>query len=165
MLQLKIFENYDTYSKLVKKSKSSLMKSNVMLRTYSGSILKARGKFEGVFEYEGQKLKHQFVVVDRARSNLLGRDILNFIVIDCSQFRRAMQVNNVNEVLNNLCEKYFNVFSLGLGTMKGVEVQLNVDKGAKPVFCKARPVPYSIKEKIELELERLVSENIFQLLL
>ena len=56
--------NYDTYSKLVKKSKCSLMKSNVMLRTYSGSILKAIGKFEGVFKYEGQKLKHQFVVVD-----------------------------------------------------------------------------------------------------
>ena len=64
-----------------------------------------------------------------------------------------MQVNNVNEVLNNLCEKYFDVFSPGLGTMKGVEVQLNVDKGAKPVFYKARPVPYSIKEKTELELE------------
>ena len=154
--------NYDTYSKLVKKSKSSLMKSNVMLRTYSGSILKARGKFEEVFEYEGQKLKHQFVVVDRARPNLLGRDILNFIVIDWSQFKRAMQVNNVNEVLNNLCEEYFEVFSPGLGTMKGVEVWLNVDKGAKPVFYKARPVPYSIKEKTELELERLVSENIFQ---
>ena len=154
--------NYYTYSKSVKKSKSSLMKSNVMLRTYSGSILKARGKFEGVFEYEGQKLKHQFVVADRARPNLLCHDILNFIAIDWSQFKRAMQVNNVNEVLNNLCEKYFDVFSPGLGTMKGVEVRLNVDKGAKPVFYKARPVPYSIKEKIELELERLVSENIFQ---
>ena len=107
-------------------------------------------------------MKGKIVVVDRARPNLLGRDILNFIVIDWSQFKRAMQVNKVNEVLNNLCEKYFDVFSPGLGTMKGVEVRLNVDKGAKPVFYKARPVPYSIKEKIELEIERLVSENIFR---
>lgn len=31
--------------------------------------MKARGKFEGVFEYEDKKLKHHFVLVDKARPN------------------------------------------------------------------------------------------------
>ena len=57
---------------------------------------------------------------------------------------------------------YSDVFNSGLGTMKRMEARINVDKGAKPIFHKARPVPYSIKEKIETELERLVSENTFQ---
>ena len=46
--------------------------------------------------------------------------------------------------------------------MKGAKPCVNVDKGVKPIFHKSRPELYSIKEKIETELERLVSENIFQ---
>ena len=60
--------------------------------------MKARGKIEGVFEHEDQRLKHYFVVVDEARPNLLGLDTLNFIAIDWLQFLKAQQVNNVDKV-------------------------------------------------------------------
>lgn len=43
------------------------------------------------------------------------------------------------------------------------EARVNVDKETKPIFHKANLLPYSIKEKREIELERLLSENIFQL--
>ena len=81
--------NYNTYLKLSWKWRISLVTSNVMLHTYLGNVMKARGKFEGVFEYEDQKLKHYFVVVDGARHNLLGRDILSLTVIDWLQFLKA----------------------------------------------------------------------------
>ena len=38
--------NYITYLKLFRKSKISLVASNVILRTYLGNVMKARGKFE-----------------------------------------------------------------------------------------------------------------------
>ena len=38
--------NYITYLKLFWKSKISLVTSNVILRTYLGNVMKARGKFE-----------------------------------------------------------------------------------------------------------------------
>ena len=78
--------NIGTYLKLSWKSRVSLVDSNVMLRTYSGNVMKARGKFEGVFEYEDQILKHIFVAVNGARPNLLGHDILSLTVIDWWQF-------------------------------------------------------------------------------
>ena len=53
------------------------------------------------------------------------------------------------------------MLSPGLGMMKKVEARVNFDKGAKPIFHKERPVPFSIKEKTETELERLLSD-IFQ---
>ena len=40
--------------------------------------------------------------------------------------------------------------------------RINVDKGTKPIVHKAKLLLYSIKQKIELELERLVREHIFQ---
>ena len=46
--------------------------------------------------------------------------------------------------------------------MKGVEECINFDKGTKSIFHKSRPAPYSIKKKMEVELEQLVHENIFQ---
>ena len=68
--------------------------------------MKARGKFEGVFQYEDKKLKHHFVLVNKARPNLLGCDILSLIVIDWTNFLKARLVNIVNAVLSNLCPKY-----------------------------------------------------------
>ena len=51
---------------------------------YLGNVMKARGKFEGVFEYEDKKLKHYFVAIDGTMPNLVGRDILSLTVIDWS---------------------------------------------------------------------------------
>ena len=70
-----------------------------MLHTYLGNVVKARGKFGGIFEYEDQKLKYYFVIL------------------------------------------------LGLNMIKGVEAHSNVDKEAKQIFRKGRPVAYSIKYK------------------
>ncbi|XP_044184326.1 LOW QUALITY PROTEIN: uncharacterized protein K02A2.6-like [Acropora millepora] len=52
------------------------------------------------------------------------------------------------------------VFSEGLGTLKGTTAKIYVDPEATPKFMKARPVPYALKAKVELELDRLQRENI-----
>ena len=51
--------------------------------------------------------------------NLLGRHILNLIVIDWLQFLKARLVDNVNVVLNNPCQKYSDVFSSSFGHDEG----------------------------------------------
>ena len=58
--------------KLSSKSKILLVATNVKLSTFFGNPVKARGKFEGVIECQGQKLNNQFVVVDGSRHSLLG---------------------------------------------------------------------------------------------
>ena len=37
---------------------------------------------------------------------------------------------------------------------------LYLREGATPVFLKARPVPYSLRKNVELELEKLVKEGV-----
>jgi len=52
------------------------------------------------------------------------------------------------------------VFGEGLGTLKGTEAKIYVDPEATPKFMKARLVPYALKAKVEMELDRLQSEGI-----
>ena len=54
------------------------------------------------------------------------------------------------------------VFKETLGTLQGYEAHLYVDPQAKPRYCKARPVPYSMRTVVEQELDRLVSEGILE---
>ena len=51
------------------------------------------------------------------------------------------------------------MFQDGLGTLKGFKAKILVEEGAQPRFCKARSVPYVLREKVEKKLEDLVAEG------
>ena len=57
------------------------------------------------------------------------------------------------DLLHWLITKYHDVFKPGLGTIHGVTANIAVEPTATPVFCRARPVPYSLREKVEEELD------------
>jgi hypothetical protein len=52
------------------------------------------------------------------------------------------------------------VFQEGLGTLKGFQATIHVDQDAKPVFCKARTVPYAVRPLVEQELENLEKDGV-----
>ena len=64
--------------------------------------------------------------------------------------------------LQDLLEKHDDVFQEGLGTFQGQKASIQVDPNAKPRYCKARTLPYSLHPKVEEELERQVSEGILE---
>jgi len=59
-----------------------------------------------------------------------------------------------------LGEQYPSLFSDSLGKLKGHTVSIDIEPGAKPRFCKARPVPFALKERVEMELNRLESTGV-----
>lgn len=46
--------------------------------------------------------------------------------------------------------------------MKDITVKLHVKPGSKPVFWKARPVPYAIRPKMEADLDALVESRVLE---
>eukprot|EP00795_Rhopilema_esculentum_P017020 gene17020-8525_t len=86
---------------------------------------------------------------------LLGRNWLTEIKLDWNQ------LFVVNYGLGEeLVKKYKNVFDAQHGVIKGYKADLLLKKDAKPVFKKARPVPFSLKEIVEKELNRLTKDGI-----
>ena len=61
--------------------------------------------------------------------------------------------------MRELLSKYDELFQERLGTFKDYEAKIEVDPGATSRFCKARTVPYAMREKVEEELNRLVVEQ------
>ena len=55
--------------------------------------------------------------------------------------------------LHELLNKYDQIFQEGLATFKGYKARIKMDPNAIPHFCKARTVPYAMRE-VELELSR-----------
>ena len=43
-----------------------------------------------------------------------------------------------------------------------MQAKIEVDSQAVPRFCKARTLPYAMREKIEKEIDRLLSEGIIE---
>ena len=66
------------------------------------------------------------------------------------------------QIAHNVGSSQKKIFQEGLGKVKDFKAKIHVKADATPKFCKARPVPYSMKVKIEEELDRLLSLGILK---
>lgn len=64
------------------------------------------------------------------------------------------------ETLSDVLDRHKDVFSKGLSTNKGFNAEINLQDGARPVFCKARSAPSALRQKAEEELDRLESHQV-----
>lgn len=65
-------------------------------------------------------------------------------------------------VLKEILDKHKAVFGSEIGKLKGITATLYLGDNAQPKFCKVRLVPYSLKPKVEEELQRLEKEGIIK---
>ena len=98
------------------------------------------------------------LVVQGEGSNLLGRDWLLHLRLDWKQIHNLKHTVSVEKIL----EGHEAVFKEGLGTLKTFKAKIYVDPDVRPIYCKARSVPYSMRVKVEEELDRLVQEGVLE---
>ncbi|RWR98619.1 hypothetical protein B4U79_15076, partial [Dinothrombium tinctorium] len=67
-----------------------------------------------------------------------------------------------NSQLKKLLAKYTNVFKEGIGKLRKFTAKIKLKANAKPVFMKARSVPFAIRGLVDDELARLVKEDILE---
>ena len=126
------------------------------LCTYTREPLKVRGATTVSVHYQGQTAELELVVVAGAGPSLLGRDWLQKIRLDWQSLNQIRPAEN----LQHLLKRHAEIFSDELGLVAAAPAKIHVDPSAQPRFCKARTVPYALKEKVERELEQLESTGI-----
>ena len=150
--------NRKTFDNLKNGKDELVMQDNdLVLRTYTREVIRVRGKIEVEVQYGRRQVKLPLVVVEGSGPNLLGRDWLKKIRLDWYEI-----CNISSQGFADILEKYNDVFDEGLGLVRGNKLRLYADEKEAPRFFKARPVPYALREKIEGELGRLVSEGVIE---
>ncbi len=115
------------------------------------------GQFQADVQYKEQKLCLLMIVAGDKGPSLLGRDWLHSLKLDWNTI-----FNVRSEDLEDLLKTYSSIFNPTLGTLKGFQAKLYVDKDQPPIFCKARSVPYAIRPQVEEELDRLIELQIIE---
>ena len=111
-----------------------------------------------VFQLVVQPEALELTVVEGDGPTLLGRDWLHRIRLDWKQVG-VVSAQDLPDSVRQLCEKYPDIFKAELGTVRSFKASIKVEEGVKSKFVRARSVPYSMREEVEKELERLVAEG------
>ena len=96
------------------------------------------------------------IVAGEEGPSLLGRDLVIF-----SPFGLEYNPSSASQQPIGYTPEVLICLQQGLGTLKGFKAKLYVNN-TKPIFCKARPVPYAIRSQVEAELEKLVKQKILE---
>ena len=151
----------EVYYKLwpVSSERPMLQNSKLNLQTYGGSNLKIHGEIEVSARLGGQDIDIQskLVVVDGQGPCLLGRDLINGLQLN------KYKLSEINKIKvdgkSEWVKKHPELFASGLGCLKDQTFGIQVDPNVLPKYCKARPVPYNLREGVEKALDKLVEEG------
>ena len=136
------------------------------LKTYTGSTVPLCGMCYVNVLHERLPL---LVVDDDQGPSLLGRDWLEKLPSVWEEIQPSVNVNvlNMNDYSGELTvemvvEETQKLWSEGIGLLKGVPAKVYYDRNAKPKFYKAASVPYALKDKIEIALDKGCEEDIME---
>ena len=114
--------------------------------------MKPKGNLDVTVCYEGKQFQLPLLVVVGNGPTLLGRNWLSEIKLNWHMIK---QIAPTTSKIDHLVSKYSELFDESLDTLKGTTAKIHFDSSAAPVFCKARFVPYALRERIEEDLDRL----------
>ena len=142
---------------------------NKSFHAYTGTPLDIAGQVLVDVEHNDQQLTLPLLIVraEKYAPPLLGRAWMTKIRLDwknlfsSSNGQFVVEGDN-DERIERLKERYAEIFKPELGTIKGVTAKLHLKDNVKPVFQKARPVPYALRPAVEKELKKMEDEGIIE---
>lgn len=158
---------YDKYF-----SRKEIFQSKIKLASYTGNRILTEGyiKVNVVFNNYSEILK-LYIIPDGGPS-LLGRNWLKALKINiidnvavhniAARDKEDIKtgVDKKSLTLKGLIDQYKIIFDTELGHFLNFKAKLYLKPDAIPIFCKARSLPFSMKNKVEKELQRLCENGV-----
>ncbi|XP_054723430.1 uncharacterized protein K02A2.6-like [Uloborus diversus] len=141
-------------------SNKEIQPTNLVFKTYRGDKLVPLGYVTVKVEYQNQKSDLNLYIVKENSDTIFGREWLYKINLDWSAIKTLKTSNELS--LKKLLEEYKEIFDGKLGEINNHEVKLNLKPNSQPIFCRSRPVPFTLKNRVESEIDRLEKEGIIE---
>ena len=106
--------------------------STVRLHQYDGLTIPVKGEIKVVVSTGEQSVASSFVIAVLCTPPSTGQD---------------------------LQKDFPSVFREELGLLVGMEAEIELKEGAKPKFCKSRPIPFALHEKVEEVIRQQVADG------
>ncbi|XP_061708233.1 uncharacterized protein K02A2.6-like [Cydia pomonella] len=153
--------SYDCYSQLF--PECPLKASNLNLCYYTDISVKPVGKILPSVQYNKKCKELDLYVMVNGKTSLLGRQWIKELGI-LPDLVKSVNCNNVSTKhifdINDFSSRYCEVFEGGLGRFTGGTVGFRLREGAAPVFLRARPLAYALREPVERALDQLVADGV-----
>ena len=145
----------DTFNSVLS-SLVQLCPSNVSFTSYSGHSLEVLGTANVKVKYQTQTVTLPIVVFKGKGVSLFDRDWLKRIKLDWQSIKSL----RINTLLDEVIGKHSRLFRSELGKLNGMKAKICVPSNAQPRYYKPHPVPYSLRDKVDQELESLLKAGI-----
>ncbi|CAI5694547.1 unnamed protein product [Oreochromis niloticus] len=149
--------SYNVYRKCLKHL--PLKPSDTVFKGYTGHRVPMKGMTEVIVQCNDQTAKLPVYVTQKNCPAIMGRVWLKAIRLNWQEVRK---LSHGSSQLQAILGKHKEVFREELGSMKKITVKLHLKPDSKPVFMKARPVPYAIRPKVESNLDTLVKNGVLE---
>ncbi|KAI5742739.1 hypothetical protein M8J77_010808 [Diaphorina citri] len=154
----------------------NIEKSSLSLKSYSGNSLNVIGMVRVPVEYKNVTYTLPMTVVESDGIQvpaLLGRDWIHLLNLDLNFIRNlftenehldSLACNMVNNVkmVEDIKTQFPNCFSSEPSCIKGAPVDIVIKPSTIPIFCKARPIPFALKDLVIQELNNLIDAGILK---
>lgn len=153
-----------------------LQSTNLVLSSYTNQPIKPLGKLSVFVKHKDVAKRLNLYVIAKGANPLMGRDWIRDleVVIKIPNQSRPSNERSIDsghrsfcslaeeksKVVNELYQKFPEVFTDKLGCYQGEPAKLVLKDNAVPKFLKPRPIPFSLKSKVEAEIDRLVEIGI-----
>ena len=144
-----------------------LSPADLSLVSYSGNAIRLLGRCAVSVKYAENTYRLMLYVAETKKHPLLGRGWMKALHIDLRRFYEEVHtvseissVKNTSEAVKELISRYNSVCDGAMGKVKGLTAKLRLKPDAQPVYLKARPVPFSIKQAVEQEIEQMVRDGV-----
>uniref|UniRef100_T1I2T8 CCHC-type domain-containing protein n=1 Tax=Rhodnius prolixus TaxID=13249 RepID=T1I2T8_RHOPR len=133
----------------------------ITFRSYNKEVIRPLGETAVKVQHKGTTKTLKLFVVQEDYSSIMGWDWirqLNILPIsNCDANVNNIQIDaTVNELLN----KYDSLFGSSVKPVKNYNYNISLKNDARPVFKRARPVPFTLLPSVEKELQRLEDEGV-----
>lgn len=147
--------------------KAPLQPTSVKFRSYTSGTFEPLGFVEVLVTCNSRTMKEKLYVVPNQFSPILGRGWIRKFDIELSHIDKKPDHNSISihslqseDAVKKIEQKYSSIFYPEIGCMPNISCSLQLRDNAKPVFVKARPVPFALREKVEQELDELENTGI-----
>ena len=127
-------------------------------------MLPVKGEITAQVTYGSQSATGSFVIVKNANCQLplLGRDWLYKLRLNWQELFRTYKSDDPRvHCLHSATwiNEFPEVTKDGLGLLKGIKADVELEPEAKPKFCKSRSVPFALREQVEEAIRQQVEDG------